>query len=353
MNQAFIYDNPDKIIKNSAVGHSLGGDGKFIRSSYLSSTVVGEANVYTCIEDSLQWDNNFYKNRLGEWDFSKEMTTLIPLKNGDTFNYAFGLEISEHKGLKTISHGGGTGDFTALYIQIPSEECAVVCLFNIPANVTGLAYKITDLFVKGNPQPDNASIRPEKVKIDSSVLQTYPGKYFDENYWFEATITKESDHLVFDAPYQGRLEIYPSSDTSFFATVADVKFIFSKNGKGKISKATIIQGNQKLYLTYLGTNVFPLKAEQLYQYAGDYYCEEIDVTYPVIFKDNKSYVKFPESTAQFCIIKVESELIYEHADYFASPVSGFQFTRNTKNGISGFIIKDVGRVRNLVFSKAK
>jgi CubicO group peptidase (beta-lactamase class C family) len=353
MNQTFIYDNPDKIIKNSAVGHSLGGDKKFKRSGYLSSTVVGEANVYTSIEDFLQWDNNFYKNRLGEWDFSKEMTTLIPLKNGDTFNYAFGLEISEHKGLKTISHGGGTGDFTALYIQIPSEKFAVVCLFNIPANVTGLAYKITDLFVKGNPQPDNASIHPEKIKVDSSVLQTYAGKYFDENYWFEATITKESDHLVFDAPYQGRLEIYPSSDTSFFATVADVKFIFSKNGKGKISKATIIQGNQKFYLTYLGTNVFPLKAEQLYQYAGDYYCEEIDVTYPVIFKDNKLYVKFPESTAQFCNIKVESELIYEHADYFASPVSGFQFTRNTKNEISGFIIKDVGRVRNLVFSKAK
>ena len=139
----------------------------------------------------------------------------------------------------------------------------------------------------------------------------------------------------------------------FFVTFADLKFIFSKNGKGEISKATIIQGNQKFYLTYLGINVFPLKAEQLSQYAGDYYCEEIDVTYPVLFKDNKLYVKFPEPTAQFCNIKVESELISEHADYFASAVSGLQFTRNTRNEISAFIIKNVGRVRNLVFSKAK
>jgi len=354
MNQTFIYDNPDKIIKNSASGHIWGGEEKFKKSGYLNITFVGAGNEYSCIDDFLQWDNNFYKNKLGDWDFNKEMTTLTTLNNGDTCNYAFGLEISEHNGLKTISHGGGTGDFSAQYIQIPSERIAVVCLFNIPADVTGLAYKITDLFVKGNPQQVIAKIQPEKVKVDSSVLQKYAGKYFDEKYWFETTITKDGDHLVFDAPYQGRFELYASSDTSFFVTFTDdLKFIFSKDVKGEIAKATIIQGNQKFYLTYLGTNVFPLKAEQLSQYAGDFYCEEIDVTYPVLFKDNKLYVKFPESTAQFCKTKVESELISEHADYFASPVSGFQFTRNTKNEISGFIIKDVGRVRNLVFSKVK
>jgi CubicO group peptidase (beta-lactamase class C family) len=354
MYQTFIYDNPDKIIKNSAAGHIWGGEEKFKKSGYLNITFIGAGNEYSCIEDFLQWDNNFYKNKLGDWDFNKEMTTLTTLNNCDTCNYAFGLEISEHKGLKTISHGGGTGDFSAQYIQIPPEKFAVVCLFNIPADITGLAYKITDLFVKGNPQPVVAKIQPEKVKVDSSVLQKYAGKYFDEKYWIEATITKDGDHLVFDAPYQGRFELYASSDTSFFVTFTDdLKFIFSKDVKGEIAKATIIQGNQKFYLTYLGTNVFPLKAEQLSQYAGDFYCEEIDVTYPVLFKDNKLYVKFPESTAQFCKTKVESELISEHADYFASPVSGFQFTRNTKNEISGFIIKDVGRVRNLVFSKAK
>ena len=354
MNQTFIYDNPEKIIKNSASGHLWGGEEKFKKSGYLNITFVGAGNEYSCIDDFLQWDNNFYNNKLGDWDFNKEMTTLTTLNNGDTCSYAFGLEISEHNGLKTISHGGGTGDFSAQYIQIPSERIAVVCLFNIPADVTGLAYKITDLYVKGNPQPVIAKIQPEKVKVDSSVLQKYDGKYFDEKYWIETTITKDGDHLVFDAPYQGRFELYASSDTSFFVTFTDdLKFIFSKDAKGEVTKAVIIQGNQKFYLTYLGTNVFPLKAEQLSQYAGDYYSEEINVTYPVLFKDNKLYVKFPESTAQFCRTKVESELISEHADYFASPVGGFQFTRNTKNEISGFIIKDIGRVRNLVFSKVK
>jgi len=353
MNQTAIFDNPDKIIENSASGHTWGGDEKFKRTRKRNSTVVGQSNIYTSVDDFLQWDNNFYKNKLGKWDFTREMTSLTTLNNGDTCRYAFGLDISEHNGLKIISHQGGTGDFTAQYVQIPSEKFAVVCLFNIPVDVTVLAYKIADLFVTGKPKMVAASLQPEKAMVDSSVLQTYVGKYFDEKQWLIATITKEADHLVFEAPYQDKLELYPSSDTSFFATVADLKFIFSKDAKGETAKVIIVQGDQKYSLTYLGTSVSPLKTEQLSQYAGEFYCEEINATYPVLFENNKLYVKFPQSLAPFCKNNIVAELISENTDYFASPVSGFHFARNAQNEISGFIIKDVGRVRNLVFSKVK
>jgi CubicO group peptidase (beta-lactamase class C family) len=353
MNQTAIYDNPGKIIMNSASGHTWGGDEKFKRTGKRNSTVVGQSNIYTNVDDYLQWDNNFYKNKLGKWNFTKEMTTRIILSNGDTCSYAFGLEISEHNGLKTISHQGGTGDFTAQYVQVPSEKFAVVCLFNIPVDVTSLAYKITDLIVTGKPKTVAKTIHPEKAVVDSLTLQKYVGKYFDEKQWLEINITRESDHLVFNAPYQDKFEIYPSSDSSFFVNFADLKFIFGKDSKGETAKVTIIQDNQKFPLKFLGTQAFPLKAEQLSQYSGNYYSEEINTTYPVIVKDNKLFIKFPQSLAQFCRNNPEAELVSEYADYFASPLSGFHFTRNAQNEISGFILKDVGRVRNLVFGKVK
>ena len=77
------------------------------------------------------------------------------------------------------------------------------------------------------------------------------------------------------------------------------------------------------------------------------------MTYPVLFRDDKLYMVLPESTAEFCHTEVESELIPEHDDYFASPVSGIRFTRDTDNEICGFILRNVGRVRNLVFSKVE
>ncbi len=355
MNHTVIYDYPEKSIINSASGHSWGSTEKFKRTTELNNTVIGESNIYISLEDILKWDNNFYQNRLGQWDFAKGMTSRTTLRSGDTCYYAFGLEIAEHNGLRTVSHQGGTGDFTAQYVQIPSENFAVVCLFNISADVTGLAYKITDLYLKGNPQQAHSSIKPEKAKVDSSMLDIYAGKYFDDNHGFGATISREGDHLIFDAPFQGRFELYASSDSSFFVTFADLKFIFSNNDKGAIAKLTIIQNDQKFYLPFLGTNIFPLKGEELNRYVGDYYCDDINVTYPVFCKDNKLYVRFPESTAQFCKTGIETELISNHSDNFDSPVGGFQFTRdnNNNNEISGFLIKDLGRVRNLAFSRVK
>ncbi len=348
-----IYDHFGKIIKNGAAGHTWGGDEKFKKTGSINSTVVGQSNIYTSVADFLQWDNNFNKNKLGNWNFAKEMTTLTKLSNGDTCRYAFGLEIAEHNGLKTISHQGGISDFTAQYIQIPSENFSVVCLFNIPVDVTGLAYKITDLFIKGSPKAIVAASQPAKATIDSTMLQAYVGNYFDEKQWLLASITKENDHLIFEAPYQDKFEMYPSSDSSFFVTFADMKLIFSKDAKGKTKKLTIIQDGQKFPLTYLGTNVLINNAAQLKQYAGDFYSEEIDATYSVICKDNKLFIKFPQSLAGFCKGNPEAELIAEYADYFATPLGGFQFTRNSENEISGFILKDVGRVRNLVFNKVK
>jgi CubicO group peptidase (beta-lactamase class C family) len=353
MNQTAIYDKTGKLIKNSAIGHTWGGDQHFKKTGSISSTVVGQSNIYTSVTDFLQWDNNFYKNKLGKWDCNKEMTTLTKLSNGDTCKYAFGLEIGEHNGLKTISHQGGISDFTAQYIQIPSEKFAVVCLFNIPVDVTGLAYKITDLFVKGKTATVAATLPPVKAVIDTAILQKYVGKYFDEKQWLLATITKENDRLFFEAPYQDKFEIFPSADSTFFVTFADLKLIFSKDSKGAIEKITIIQDGQQFPLTYLGTNVFKPKGTALSKYAGEYYSKEINTNFPVVFKDNKLYVLFPQSLAQFCKGNREAELIAEYADYFASPVSSFQFTKNAECAISGFILKDVGRVRNLVFYKIK
>jgi hypothetical protein len=253
--------------------------------------------------------------------------------------------------LETINHQGGTEGFQAMFIHIPSEKFAVVCMFNIGIDVTGLAYSVTDLYIKGAPQPEVALVKPVKAIVDSAVLLKLEGKYFDEKFYMDANIKREGDHLIFSAPYAGSFELYPSSDSSFFVTFAELKFIFRKDDKGEITNATLIQGDEKIHFTFLGKNISPVKTDILSQYTGNYFCEELDVTYPVLFKDNKLFVRFPESTAQFCNTSVESELISEFDDYFASPVRGFKFTRNAENEISGFIIKDVGRVRNLVFSK--
>ncbi|TAJ11802.1 serine hydrolase [Marinilabiliaceae bacterium JC017] len=351
MNQSFIYDSRDKINKKSATPHQPDTNHKFKIVDDLDILTFGESNVFTTIDDYLLWDNNFYQNKLGEWDFNKAMTSQVTLTNGDTCHYAFGLNKSLYKGLTTISHQGGTLGFSTQYIQIPSERLSVVCMFNVHTNVTNLAYQIIDLFIEGETKQDETTTQLKKARVDSTILHNYAGRYICETDWFGINISQESDHLIYEDAGNNRFEIYPSSNISFFVDFADLTFNFKKNKKGETKGLTLLQGNEIYNFTYCGTDTPSIKQEQLLQYIGDFYCKDIDITYPVILKDKKLHIKFPELTAHYCGINVETELIYEYGDCFTSPISSLKFIRNNQDEISGFIIKDLGRVRNLVFKK--
>ena len=73
---------------------------------------TGDGNVYTSVDDLYFWDQAFYNFKLGK-DLMDMLHTVGVLNNGKKIDYAFGLEISEYKGLKTVSHGGAWAGFRA------------------------------------------------------------------------------------------------------------------------------------------------------------------------------------------------------------------------------------------------
>jgi CubicO group peptidase (beta-lactamase class C family) len=351
MGNTRIYDSEDIVIENSAKGHTWDGEKKFRTAGAMNNTTVGISNAYTCLEDFLKWDNNFYNNLLADWDFGKEMTAQTTFNNGKLCAYAFGLELSEYRGMKTVAHQGGTGDFTAQFFQIPSERFSVICLFNIPTDVTGLTYNITNLFYTGRIDQENVSQKPVIIKADTSVLLSYSGKYFDDKHGFGGNVSRAGDHLIFEAPCQGSFEIYPNSDSTYIMTTADVRFNFSKGTDGRPTKVRIIQGDQIFNLSYLGKDVLPHNSEELSQFVGNFTSSEINVCYPVLYRDNKLYVKIPEVAARFCNMPADCELVSDHSDFFASRLGGLRFTRNDRNEINGFVFIDIGRAKNMIFSK--
>ena len=77
------------------------------------------------------------------------------------------------------------------------------------------------------------------------------------------------------------------------------------------------------------------------QYAGNYYCEELDVTYHLFVKDNHLWYIMKNM--------VPFKLTTEKEDKFISPVSFvLKFEKDSNQKISGFTL-DAGRVTNLKF----
>ncbi len=206
MKNTHFHDDPNLIVKNRAYGYSSKEGGGF-RLDILRLKVIGDLGVFTTIEDFLKWDQNFYNNKLGKGtqNLINMMLTQGKLNNGEVLPYAFGLDISNYRGLRTISHGGSAVGYQADYIQFPDQKFSVVILSNLSTFRTGsISRKIADLYLADQflePPTTRQRQRPQRDKLEpitlsSSQLQKYAGNYYSDELDITYTLDVENNNLV-------------------------------------------------------------------------------------------------------------------------------------------------------------
>jgi CubicO group peptidase (beta-lactamase class C family) len=114
MENTLFQDDHTQIIKSRATGYDKTDTGYKINMSNWDET--GDGNVYTSVEDLYFWDQAFYNNKLGK-ELMDMLHTVGELNNGKKLDYAFGLRVREHKGLKIVEHGGSWAGFRAGFVR--------------------------------------------------------------------------------------------------------------------------------------------------------------------------------------------------------------------------------------------
>lgn len=148
MRDTLFYDDHTMIIENRADGHFYkDGSIDVFNTSY---DLVGAGGLYTTVEDLFLWDQNFYRNRLGQGEQALIDRMLTPgtLNDGTELDYAFGLGVSEYEGLRMISHGGGFIGFRAELIRFPEQGFSVAVLCNLDCiDAELLALTVADIYL--------------------------------------------------------------------------------------------------------------------------------------------------------------------------------------------------------------
>jgi hypothetical protein len=80
------------------------------------------------------------------------------------------------------------------------------------------------------------------------------------------------------------------------------------------------------------------------EYAGEYYSDEVQVTYIVHIKEGKLEIQLPP--------RIDFPMNPSYKDAFDLPVGSMYFERDKKNNITGFKIT-ISRARNVSFRKVK
>ncbi len=103
----------------------------------------GNGGLLTTVGDLLTWNRALSSGKLGSFITAK-LQEPAKLANGEVLNYARGLFVQEHQGLREVSHSGSTAGYRAWLGRFPDNGLSMALLCN-GSDVSPSAYAIADL----------------------------------------------------------------------------------------------------------------------------------------------------------------------------------------------------------------
>jgi CubicO group peptidase (beta-lactamase class C family) len=346
MKHTHFHDDHEMIVKNRAYSYAPGTENEF-KKSVLSYANVGATSLFTTVEDLAKWNQNLDDGRIGGKDVIKQMHQLGVLNNGNRLEYAFGLVINEYKGLKMVSHSGGDAGYRSFVCRFPEQQFSVVVLSNLSNfNPYDRALKVVDIYLSDKfviQQEADSKTEPAGrtvAEVDPDIYDAYEGSY-ELSPGFILTIIREDNRLMAQATGQGKLEVFPESETKFFLKVVEAQIIFQRDETGNVSQLTLHQNGQDMVAKRI--KEIPFDTSQLDQYVGNYYSEELGTFYTISIRDS-TLVAHHRRHGDIALTPTIKDQVTGNKWWFRN----VKFMRDENQIIVGFKLTG-GGVRNLRF----
>lgn len=349
MNSTHFEDDHRQVVRHRVISYEPregGGYNQLLKNS----DAYGDVNLLTTILDLAQWIQNFSTAEVGGAPFLNLMLRRGVLTNGDTLDYAFGLEFGKYRGLLTVGNSALQQGFRAEMVYFIQQRFAVIVLCNLKSiNSADLAYRIADLYLAPHfPEAETqaapqVTVDREAVIIDTLLLNTYAGVYeYEANRDQILSFTREGNRFFGWPSREKQIEIFASSDSTFFSPGIDAQVTFHRNPDGSVSYLTL--RNQQGDQVAKRLNLYIPTSAELAEYEGIYYCTEVDTKYNIEVVDNSLVITQKGQRRQVLAPR-------EH-DMFNCESGRIVFIRNDHNQIIGLHYTG-GRIRNLLIERQK
>jgi len=348
MTRTKFYDDHNEIIKNRAASYVPRKGGGF-QIAATTLDMVGDGNVFTCVEDLFLWDQNFYHNKLGKGGqalIDQVLTTGI-LNNGEKIDYAFGLVIGEYRGLKIVEHGGAFIGYRAMTLRFPDQRFSVYIQCNLGTmNPSSLARRVADIYLADQLKPEVARTGASETKfieLKEEELRSKAGAYRNP---INGAIWKlyVKDHSLFADLDNSSVRFGAVSASEFRSIGAPVQATLRfENGQ----KATmLVQRGAAKPIAFESVKLVTPTPPQLAEYIGEYRSDEVQASYSVILEDGRLYLRHENEYKDY----PKNPLQPTTSDSFKVQGLNIHFNRDTNRQISSFSL-NAGRVKNIKFVK--
>ena len=230
------YDGSLRILPDPR--HNVGLNIPLITPSDLLIALPYRAGgLYSNIEDLYRWDHALLTEKLVSRKSLEEM--LMPYKDGQGFGWAIQKEFNR----KLIIQGGGINVFSAsTRYYLDDDACTIVLSNSENADAGRIGHDLAAiLFGKQYESPTER----QAIKLDPTKYDHFVGSYVLDPS-FMIAVTKEGDRLMVQGSAQGKIEIFPESETRFFSNGLDARINFVKNASGRVTQLILQQGGSDL-----------------------------------------------------------------------------------------------------------
>lgn len=343
MDSTHFHDEYSEVVPGKAYGYVRDEGGKYQAVSN-GLTALGSSSLYASINDLARWVMNFEDHQVGGKAVWERMLQQGVLNNGEQISYAFGLDVGEYRGLKTVNHSGGWAAFSTFLLHFPDQRFSVVVLMNhSPSDPAAASYRIADLYLEDALEPAESKPASKKAhearNVAVSLLDEYTGTYRLGPAWY-VTITREGEQLISKATAEQAVPMTARSDSTFWVQAYGSAIVFRRNKESRV--------NSLKYRGMICPKVEQAPSpdvEQLRELTGEYKSEELATFYTIVLEDGKLKLRHRRHGDIDLTPAWKDE--FRGGAWFTQSV---EFTRDEKGNVTGFLVSQQ-RSRNQRFVK--
>jgi CubicO group peptidase (beta-lactamase class C family) len=282
MRSTHFHDDRTHVIRNRAVGYAR-AERRFEMVHPWDWEEVGSGGLYSSVEDLARWDHHFDTESVGGEGFTEQMTSRGVLANGDTLDYAFGLDIGTYRGQPVVEHGGAFTGFRTHYLRFPEAGRSVVVLCNLDeANPGTYARSVADIVLEGRLAPrEEGEKRAEDApttEITPDALEQYAGTYRSPEARRYVRFLVADGRLAAEASGD-QYSLRPVGPDRFAMDGPPVEWAFEGEGPGRPERAVLRSGGDTT--TFRRVEIASYSAAERRSLAGRYHSQELGVDYRI------------------------------------------------------------------------
>jgi CubicO group peptidase (beta-lactamase class C family) len=245
-----------------------------------NSAIVGPAYLHLSVKDMAVWAAQFGDPDSRVAPLLERMTETRDLNDGTDNRYAYGLYLDRYREQPAITHSGDWLGFSSYQLYLPQQNLTVIVAANSPTiKSVEVVHAMTDAILGLD---ESAAHVPDKEdEVDLSTLESFSGLYETELGDFKEVSMNDSKLGFRALPNR---EFYPLSPDGpmRFRVVGDPQeqIEFVSDDSGQVTHYLVHTGDAPPLRRNRVARATP-DADELEQYSGRYFSEELETLYTI------------------------------------------------------------------------